>query len=769
MRSKKSDKHSRRRSNHRKKTAVQSDLRKNRLRSFFRICCILLVPVMYLSYALSGLFLLEIDVHRFRDQLVWCLTHPIEVRNSKSLPMVVTGILVWGVFTFNYYLKLNYNLMHGQEYGAAKWGDIAMFNEKYAAEDERENKILSENIRFKYDSSTLRNNNIVVVGGSGAGKTSFFLTPNLMNLHGCNIYTDPKGTLVEELGDYLRAQSDTKVYVVDMCEMEKSAHINPFLFIREKADLVKLIGNLIQNTNNPTIKQAAQDPFWEKAERLLLEAIFLYVWLECPKATRDAEGDVIRLEKDWRSVLHLIDEAQFGEGDATPKLDERMEMLAERKPEHPAVKAYRRYRGGPDETVRSVLMTVNARMQPFDNDTLIDIFSSNDIPLDEVGIGKDGDGKTKINIFIVIPDDDDTYNFVPGMIYTLLFQQLYYRARFFGGRLPMDVGFWLDEFANTKMPSNFDKILATCRSRGIYCVPMLQSLAQLKTLFADGAWEGVIGNCDTFLYLGGNEPSTFEYISKLLGKWTIDKKTSGESRGSTGSTSENYDVLGRELMNEYEVRLLPNDECILFVRGEEPLRDKKWYPWEHDEYEKARSFAKSEKDDPDEDDEDDEDGKDEESDDQYRFISDESFEYLKKQSVKNENIRITKVDPYEFMMMDIEELIASSEYAGTYARHDTGTEEEILIDLEKLNRILKEEQESAEKAALQALLENYDTMDLFDVSMSDFISPARKRMIKSMLKNDPKPDEKVILRIIDPRDSEAEMMRKWKVWEEMKG
>ena len=182
----------------------------------------------------------------------------------------------------------------------------------------------------------------------------------------------------------------------------------------------------------------------------------------------------------------------------------------------------------------------------------------------------------------------------------------------------------------------------------------------------------------------------------------------------------------------------------------------------------VRKYAKEESDDPDDNDDDD-DSEDKESVDQYRFISDESFEYLKKQSVKNENIRITKVDPYDFMMMDIEELITSPEYAGTYARHDTGIEEEILIDLEKLNRIRKEEQESTEEAALQAFLENYDEMDLFDVSMSDFVSPARKRMIKNMLKNDPKPDEKVILRIIDPRDSEAEMMRKWKVWEEMMG
>ena len=192
-------------------------------------------------------------------------------------------------------------------------------------------------------------------------------------------------------------------------------------------------------------------------------------------------------------------------------------------------------------------MTVNARMQPFDNEELLEIFLSNDIPLDEFGTGIDGDKKTKSNLFIIIPDDDDTFNFVPGMVYTLLFQELYRQTRFFGGKLPMDVGFWLDEMANIKMPNNFDKILATCRSRGVYCVPILQSLAQLKMLFADGAWEGIVGNCDTFIYLGGNEASTYEYVSKLLGKWTIDKRTSGESKDSSGSYSQNYDVLGRDM------------------------------------------------------------------------------------------------------------------------------------------------------------------------------------------------------------------------------
>ena len=211
--------------------------------------------------------------------------------------------------------------------------------------------------------------------------------------------------------------------------------------IRSKSDVTKRVTNLIQNTNSPNIKNLSADPFWEKAERMFLESLFLYVWMECPKGVYNQKrGRAELLQKNWKTILYLLDEAQFVDADTPPKLDLRMEELAKKKPDHPAVKAYQRYRGGPDETIRSVIMTVNARMQPFDNEELLEIFSSNDIPLDEFGVGIDGDKKTKSNLFIIIPDDDDTFNFVPGMVYTLLFQALYRQARFFGGKLPMDVG-----------------------------------------------------------------------------------------------------------------------------------------------------------------------------------------------------------------------------------------------------------------------------------------------------------------------------------------
>ncbi len=744
-------------------TYVAGDMKKRRLQSLLKVCVVLLLPTLYLFYCLGGLYTLDVEITKLKEQIVWCLLHPFRIYNDKSLSMVLVGGLLWMILSFTAYSRNDHNRMPGNEFGSAKWGEVRAFNEKYAAKTEpevelsSENKVLSQNVRFRYDSDTLRNNNIFVVGGSGAGKTAFFLTPNLMSLHDCNIYTDPKGSLAEELGTWLSEQKDTRVYTLNLCEMEKSMHFNPFPYIRSKSDVTKLVTNLIQNTNSQNIKNSAADPFWEKAERMFLESLFLYVWMECPKGVYNPKkGKAELLQKNWKSILYLLDEAQFVDNDTPPKLDERMNELARKKPDHPAVKAYQRYRGGPDETIRSVIMTVNARMQPFDNEELLEIFSSNDIPLDEFGTGIDGGGKTKSNLFIIIPDDDDTFNFVPGMVYTLLFQELYRQARFFGGKLPMDVGFWLDEMANIKMPNNFDKILATCRSRGVYCVPILQSLAQLKTLFADGAWEGIVGNCDTFIYLGGNEASTYEYVSKLLGKWTIDKRTSGESKGSSGSYSENYDVLGRELMLEYELRLLPDDECIIFVRGENPIRDKKWFPWEHEEYLEARNCgvfnpsAQKEKQ--------------EKQMEECQFVNEESVEYLKKQKEKNENIRLYGMDAFSFMMMDLDGL---EKKIHSTPNDKKGQGEEITLTASMIQAAIKSEQRREEEERKTWFVENFDRLTLLDIYSSDLIGEVRRNVVRDLLKADA--DEEVIKSIIRPEFDEGQVLQKKAMWLEMRG
>lgn len=253
-------------------THVAGDMRKRRLQSLLRVCVALLLPTLYLFYCLSGLYIIDVEMTKLKEQIVWCLLHPLKIYNDKSLSMVFVGGLLWMVLSFTAYSRSDHNRMPGNEFGSAKWGEVREFNEKYAAKTadgegdlSPENKVLSQNVRFRYDSDTLRNNNVFVVGGSGAGKTAFFLTPNLLSLHDCNIYTDPKGSLVEELGAWLSGQRDTRVYTLNLCEMEKSMHFNPFLYIRSKSDVTKLVTNLIQNTNSPNIKNSSADPFWESA------------------------------------------------------------------------------------------------------------------------------------------------------------------------------------------------------------------------------------------------------------------------------------------------------------------------------------------------------------------------------------------------------------------------------------------------------------------------------------------------------------------------
>lgn len=727
----------------RKVSSDATSYRKNRMAKFLKLYLFLTPLFLYLSYVLSGLFCIPNFWNKdLQKCLITIALHPVTYFNDKSPWFLLGGVTIWVMVGLYGYVKASNNYMHGEEHGTAKWGDIEAFNRKYADfHNLQNNKIISQNAQFSYSESTLRNNNMFVCGGSGAGKTSFLLTPNLLNCHGCNVYTDPKGTLLEEFGTFLSEQPDTEVYSINMCEMEKSMKINPFLFINKRMDISKLIRAFIKNTENDQTQAASVDPFWEKAETMFLKTIFLYVWDQCPRYdTRTG----MTLEKNWRTVMLLMDEAQFEEEKNTSFLHARMMELKSRDKYHPALKAYERYINSADDTIRSVLSTAYARMDPFDDDEVLDIFSGNDIPLNEIGIGRNGDKKTKINLFIVIPDDDDTFNFVPGIVYSLLIQQLYSQARLFHGRLPLDVGFWLDEFANIKMPNRFDRFLATCRSRGIYAVMFLQSLSQMKTLFKDGAWEGLMSNCDTFIYLGGNESTTYEYIEKLLGEWTIDKKTTGKSKGKNGSFSENADVLGKKLMSQYELRLLPNDECIIFVRGEEPLRDLKWFPWEHEEYEEAKKKGRYD----------------------YKkalvnlyhkedvcsFLDENEDEYLLKKAKTDKNIKVLEIDPYAFMMMDLDSIGEKLENPED-------------INLKKLKRIYEQEEKKKEKEMKENFLTQYNVMPLADIFASPCIGEFRRNVIKDMLKH--QVSEEAIKNIINPELNEEEVLAKKAFYYEM--
>lgn len=361
------------------------------------------------------------------------------------------------------------------------------------------------------------------------------------------------------------------VKVINLLEMDKSDCYNPFSYIREETDVIKLITNLMSNT---TPKGAApSDPFWEKAEGLFLQALFYYVWLEEKPARRN-----------FSTVLKLMGEAEVTEKGKPSPLDVRMKFLEETSPlgaGHPAVKQYNKCMRGAGDTVRSIIISANSRLATLENKQVLRMLSRDDLHLEELGIGVNGDGKTKTALFCVIPDSDKSYNYIIGLLYTQIFQELYYQADFnCGGRLPIHVTFMLDEFSNVALPDDYCSLLSTMRSREISSVIIIQNLAQIKALFKD-TWETIPGNCDTLVYLGGNEQSTHEYISKLLGKQTIDKKTSGETKGRQGSSSRNYDVLGREIMMPDEVRKMDNKKCLIFIRGFDPILDNKYIPFAH--------------------------------------------------------------------------------------------------------------------------------------------------------------------------------------------
>lgn len=459
--------------------------------------------------------------------------------------------------------------MPGKEFGTAEFADPKRVSKKFADKEDRKNRILSLNVRMSMNTRMTRLNlNILVIGGSGAGKTLFLVKPNLMQLTCSFIITDPKGEIARCCAGFL-IRHGYRVRILNLVEMERSNGYNPFEYIRSETDIVKLVTNLISNT---TPKNAStNDPFWEKAESLFLQAVFLYVWMECEPE-----------ERNFRMVLKLLGEAEVSADGSPSQLDRRIRKLEREKgSSHPAVVQYNKVVRGAGDTVRSIIISANARLGVLENPQILRILDQDEINIPEIGIGVDGDKTTKTALFCVIPDSDKSYNFLVGMLYSQIFQELYYQADFhYNGRLPIHVTFMMDEFSNVALPDDFCSLLSTMRSREISCIIIIQNLAQIKALFKD-TWETIPGNSDTLIYLGGNESTTHKYISESLGKGTIDKKSSGETKGRNGSSSRNYDVLGRELLTSDEVRKLPNDQCIILIRGCDPIMDKKYNTFKH--------------------------------------------------------------------------------------------------------------------------------------------------------------------------------------------
>lgn len=455
-----------------------------------------------------------------------------------------------------YYNRKNYR--RNEEYGSAKWANNKAVNKKYTEKDYYSNKILSQNVRIGLDGRRHRRNlNTLVIGGSGAGKTRFFGKPNLMQCNTSFVVLDPKGEQLRDVGKLLEKEGYV-IKVVDLINMNRSHCYNPFRYIKDDKDVLKLITNLIRNTT-PKGSQT-NDPFWEKSETALLEALCLYLLHEAPEE-----------EQNFTMVMEMIAAAEVKEDDEEYQspLDELFERLEIRNPNSLALKQYKIYKQAAGKTAKSILISVGVRLSAFNLESIASLTATDELELDLVG-------ERKTAIFAVIPDNDSTFNFLIGMLYTQLFQMLYYQADIVhGGALPVPVHFLMDEFANVALPDEFDKLLSTMRSRLIFVSIIIQNLAQIKGLYKD-SWESIVGNCDTLYYLGGNEQSTHKFMSEYLGKETLDTNTYGKSSGRSGNYSTNYQQAGRELLTPDEVRLLDNDYGLLFIRGERPVFDKKY-------------------------------------------------------------------------------------------------------------------------------------------------------------------------------------------------
>ena len=494
--------------------------------------------------------------------LIWnfgpAMENPFHVVLCADSGRVAAVLLLCYALAIGVYLSTQRNYRRREEHGSAKWGWAAQVNRKYADAHSTENKILTQNVAIGLDGRKHRRNlNTLVCGGSGAGKTRFFAKPNLCQANSSYVVLDPKGELLVSTGKLLEAKGYS-IRVLDLINMDRSHCYNPFVYLRDDNDIQRLVTNLFKNTT-PKGSQS-QDPFWDQAATMLLLALVFYLHYEAPPE-----------EQNFPMVMEMIRAGDVREDDDTYKsaLDILFERLEMRNPEHIALKYYRNYHSGSGKTLKSIQITLISRLEKFNLDSLASITQNDELELWSLG-------EQKTAIFAVIPDNDSSFNFLVGMLYTQLFQQLYHQADFIhGGRLPVPVHFLMDEFANVALPDEFDKLLSTMRSREISVSIIIQNLAQLKALF-EKQWESIVGNCDEFIYLGGNEQSTHEYVSKLLGKETIDTNTYGRSKGRNGSYSTNWQLAGRELMTPDEVRMLDNRYALLFIRGERPLEDFKY-------------------------------------------------------------------------------------------------------------------------------------------------------------------------------------------------
>ena len=532
---------------------------KKSFRSAAPVWAALVIPIVWLAVLMASCYEPGMTIFTLMDAFSAATKNPFSLHwTPYTMKFIGIFLLLYGGAILFYYTGQK-NTRPGEEHGSASWGSVRELDKKYRDKDAGKNVILTQHLQMSMNGKLHRRNLLqIIVGGSGSGKTRFLAKPNLMLANASFIVTDPKGEMLRAVGN-LFLEEGYVLRVFDLIDPSKSDCYNPFCYIRKDADVFKLIDNFIKNTTPKGAK--ANDPFWEKSETALDAALMLYLLHEAPVEDQNME-----------TILYMIENggAKEEDDDYQSPLDLLFEALEEEQPDHIAVRQYHIFKQAAGKTAKSILVSAAVRLASFTLPEIQRITVSDDMELGKLG-------ERKQAIFCIIPDSNDaSLNFLVGMLYTQAFQELYYQAdKVHQGALPVPVRLMFDEFANVALPDGYARLQATMRSRNIMSTIILQNISQLKALFKDD-WEGIIGNADSFVYLGGNEQSTHKYISELLGKETIDTRTSSQSKGRNGSFSQNFQQTGRELMTPDEVRRLDNKNAIVLIRGEKPVIDEKY-------------------------------------------------------------------------------------------------------------------------------------------------------------------------------------------------
>jgi len=521
------------------------------------LCLFGIVPVIWLGLLIAPA--LNGGLTEIMKQLPVAMNNPFRIDLCEdSVKTVLLFLCAYGL-GIGIYFSTRRNYRRGEEHGSAKWGDARAVNRKYRDKDPFANRIFTKNVRMGLDGRKHRRNlNTLCCGGSGSGKSRFYAKVNLLQANTSFFVLDCKGELLRDTGALLE-RNGYEIRVVDLLNMEKSHCYNPFAYLETDNDVQKLVTNLFKATT-PKGSQS-QDPFWDTAASMLLLALIFYLRYEAPED-----------EQNFPMVMEMLRAGEVREDDDSYQspLDELFERLEMKNPDHIAVKYYKDYHSGSAKTLKSIQITLAARLEKFNLSSVAALTATDELDLPSLG-------EKKVALFALIPDHDVSFNFLVSMLYGSTFEQLFRLADHkYGGALPVPVHFLMDEFANVSLPDDFDKLLATMRSRNISVSIIIQNIAQLKALF-EKQWESIMGNCDEFLYLGGNETGTHKLIAEsYLGKQTIDTNTYGRSMGRNGSYSTNYQITGRELLDAAEVRMMDNRYALLFIRGEPPVMDEKY-------------------------------------------------------------------------------------------------------------------------------------------------------------------------------------------------